>query len=204
VRYVEKGGRGMAQAARKLDQRSTRSRRGAPLRVVKKSPRRAKAPKRAASPRGRASAASARHRNLFAAAVVLLVAFTAIGLVRVAVIARAAEMTISATTLLGEIAQARVEAGKLEVDRSSLSTPSRLEGIASVTLGMKRARSVRYIESPAQGGGPGPTAATTPEASGVAAEAIDPSGGLLGALLDMSAGEAQALLLGDVGLAGSR
>lgn len=187
----------MGQPARKIEPR-TPAKRGGHLRVV----RRAKI--RAASPRGRSARFEAQMRTLFMSAVVVLVAAAGLGLVRVAVIARAAEMTINANLLLTDIKAQRVEAGQLEVDRSSLSTPSRLESIASVSMGMARPVSVRYIKMP--------TASTPAPVSGPmgangassAPAATDAIGGLLGALVDMSAGEAQSLLLGDVGLAGAR
>jgi hypothetical protein len=143
--------------------------------------------------------------------------------VRVAVLARAAEMTISADRLSKRIKEQRIESDRLEIDRSSLSTPSRIEGIATESMRMGDPASVRYISMPgdeAQGAGsPGEVAQVTAvepatgvqvagESDAATAAADGRSPGVLDAavkaLVDMSAGEAQSLLVGDLGLAGSR
>ncbi|HEX9093894.1 MAG TPA: cell division protein FtsL [Coriobacteriia bacterium] len=169
--------------------------------------------------------ADARLRALFTSSVALLVALTGVGLVRVAVVARAAEMTINADRLTQRIKAQRIETDKLEIDRSSLSTPSRIEGIASETMRMGSPASVRYISLPTSGAG-GARVAQVPAASARGASAdpavaaaasirtsdVAPDAGgapqavsaAISALIDMSAGEAQALLLGDIGLVGSR
>ncbi len=133
---------------------------------------------------------------------VVLVAMAALGMARVAVIARATEMTISADRLMGDIAAERVEAGKLEVDRSSLSTPSRLESIAKSTMGMSRPSSVKYIrmDEPSASG----KRSAKKKVETASTSSTGESGGLLAALMDMSAGEAASLLVGDMGLAGAR
>ena len=66
-------------------------------------------------------------------------------------------------------------------------------------------KSVRYIEMP-DGGARDASPATGGAGDQPAARAgMDgPLGEIIGAVLDLSAGEAQSLLVGDVGLAGSR
>jgi cell division protein FtsL len=186
----------MGLPARKIEHTAKPARRGGHLRVVRS------ARKPASSRRASSARTLARDRTLFMSAVVVLVAASALGLARVAVIARAAEMTISADQLMTDIKAERVEAGRLEVDRSSLSTPSRLASIASASMGMSAPTSVRYIKMPAvrpaviDAAPNAPVSQATGEPGGV--------GAVLAALVDMSAGQAQSLLLGDVGLAGTR
>lgn len=161
--------------------------------------------------------AEARCRSVFTTAVVLLVALTALGLVRVAVIARAAEMTMSADRLSRRIKDQRVQTDQLEIDRSSLSTPSRIGGIASDTMQMGDPASVSYMDMPVSEDDATQLAASGAGAlrSSAVVEPVPvggkpvPSGAarlsaVLGTLMDVSAGEAQSLLVGDLGLAGSR
>lgn len=164
--------------------------------------------------------ADARVRALFTSCVALLIALTGVGLVRVAVVARAAEMTITADKLSREIKAQRIETDELELDRSSLQAPSRIDGIASETMKMGAPASVRYMSipgekpadegrvavTPATTGGIAPVAETpgAETADAAAAPASDAVSAALAAIVKMSAGEAQALLLGDIGLAGSR
>lgn len=186
---------------------------GPTLRVVPQSRGRARSHTSRRPIRG----AEARCRSVFTTAVVLLVALTALGLVRVAVIARAAEMTISADRLAGRIKEQRIQTDQLEIDRSSLSTPSRIGGIAFETMRMGDPASVRYIDVPVSDDEASRFAesnAGTREISEIAdtvpvAGQPTPSGAarlsaVLGTLMDVSAGEAQSLLVGDLGLAGSR
>lgn len=197
----------MGAAARRID-RDEHGRRDH-LHVV---PKPARATSRGASARARVRVQEARARSVFNVVLVCLVVLTAIGLVRVAVLAKAAEMTLTEGTLAKEIKSQRIVTDQLEIDRSSLATPSRIEEIAATTMQMVRPKSVRYITMPpvaadaaasaSAGAGTGPERT---EASGTAS----PSGAervaaVLKTLAEMSAGEAQALLVGDVGLAGSR
>ena len=160
--------------------------------------------------RARVRVQEARIRSIFNTVAVLLVALTALGLVRVAVLARAAEMTMTESSLTKEIKTQRIETDQLELDRTNLATPSRIEEIASATMSMSRPQSVRYITMPgvaAVAGATG-TAAADPAAD-PATRTSSISGAervaaILGTLAEMSAGEAQTLLVGDVGLAGSR
>jgi cell division protein FtsL len=192
----------MAQAARRIEHQAQR-RRGAHLVVVP--PARIKRP--AARKPARAAARDARVRGVFTV-VVLAVAFAGIGLLRVSVVARATEMTLAEGKLAASIKTQRIETDRLELDRSSLATPSRIEEIAGATMGMGKPASVSYMTMPSTAAVPVPGDSGATGSNGARDEAAGAGGralaGVLGALADMSAIEAQALLVGDVGLTGSR
>jgi cell division protein FtsL len=161
------------------------------------------APHESASTRARVRKEEASARAAFGFFVVALVCAFVLGGARVALIVRAAEASVVEGRVQADIKAQRAEADKLEVDRSSLSTPSRIAGIASASMNMGEPRSVRYISLPADG-----TAAATGAAAGAgtvvsAIASNDVVGRLFGAVMDLSAGEAQSLLVGDLGLAGS-
>jgi hypothetical protein len=121
----------------------------------------------------------------------------ALGGARVTLIARAAEATITEGRVQAAIKAQMAQADQLEADKSALSTPARIAGIASTTMGMGEPESVRYISlpvTPSSGGGSAVAARQSPP---------DALGSLFGAVMDLSAGEAQSLLVGDLGLAGS-
>lgn len=184
----------MGQAARKVSTARTAPR-ATRLRLVETTP--ARAPR--SSTRASVRAAEARARSIFTAFVVVFAFAVMLGGARVTLTARAAEYALTENRLLAEIKEQRVAVDQLEVDRSALSTPSRIAGIASTTMSMGEPRSIKYIttadvEVPADG------AAST-------AGAVAPSGALarvVEAVVELSAGEAQSLLVGDLGLAGSR
>jgi cell division protein FtsL len=192
----------MAQAARRIEAQPLV--RASHLRAVARSGRTSPVRKPA---RASMRASEARCRAAFNAVTLVLVALAALGLVRVAVLARAAEMTISESTLSKRIKSQRVETDRLEIEGSSLATPSRIEEIAGATMQMGRPASVRYITLPgapeaattAEGSLDDPTAVDGPAASGALRVTA-----LLSALAEMSVGEAQSALVGDIGLAGSR
>lgn len=192
----------MAQAARHIDAQP--SVRGGHLRAVARPVRSgARQPARAS-----ARAQEARCRAAFNSVTVLLIALTAIGLVRVAVLARVAEMTISESSLTKRIKSQRIETDRLEIEGSSLATSSRIEQIAGATMQMGRPASVRYITMPGVSEA-GVAAAGAKDGAATVGDDSGLSGGqrvaaVLSALADMSIGEAQSLLVGDVGLAGSR
>ncbi len=193
------------QQAQRRQERAVRSAPGGHVRVAP-----VPAPvARAAGTRRRS--ADAKCRGAFNAAVVLMVAVSVLGLARVAVLARATEMALSVNQLTRSIKAQRLETDKLEIDRSSLATPSRIGGIAEETMSMGKPSSVSYIslqgDTRPAGGTVAGDAATAPGRGAVSAAGTQGPGGLeavLSALVDMSAGEAQTLLVGDLGLAGSR
>jgi cell division protein FtsL len=195
-----------AVAARSVE-REERGRRDH-LRVV---PRPTVGESRRASSRASARAQDSRARAVFNGVAVLLIALTAVGLVRVAVLARAAEMTLTESGLAKAIKSQRIETDRLEMDRSGLAASSRIEQIAGATMQMGAPASVRYITMKSAMPSSLPAGTATAVAQGVqgASAAAAPSGAarvaaVLSALVEMSAGEAQSLLVGDVGLAGSR
>lgn len=209
----------MGEAARKLSHEAKSAPRGSHLRVVRSHTRdraRAATPsarahassKPGASKRTSARAGTSGARAFFAAFVWIALGITVVAMVRVGVMARVAEMSLSEGSLRRNIKTERVAAGQLEVDKSVLMAPSRVESIASTTMQMTKPVSVNYLLLP-----PDAKAAAVGAASAVSSQASATSGGraatsglgaVIGAVLDMSAGEAQSLLVGDVGLAGSR
>lgn len=178
----------------------TRTRTAAPAKAAPRST----APRVSASTRVRLRQDEARAKAAFSAFVVVLVCAFVLGGARVTLISRAAQASITEGSVQASIKAQRAEADKLEVDRSALSTPSRIAGIAASSMDMGEPRSVRYISL--KNGTP--VAADAPDASDVAlaadtAVSTDVFGRLFGAVMDLSAGEAQSLLVGDLGLAGS-
>lgn len=150
--------------------------------------------------------AEARCRAVFNAFVLLVVILAGVGLARVAVVAQAAEMTLSANRLETDIKAQRAETDQLEIDRSALATPSRIEGIASTAMRMVRpAPASPLLLSPAKASAPSGDQANAARASqSETAQGEEIVRFVAAAFTELSAGEAQTLLVGDVGLAGSR
>lgn len=153
--------------------------------------------RRGSSSRTKTRVAEARARSLFTMFLTLMVAALLIGGVRVAFIARAAEASLSESRVRAEIRAERAERDKLEVERSSLASPSRIAGIAEASMAMGAPKSVRYVTMDTT------DPHNTSTSSTVAADA-SPVERVFGAVMALSAGEAQSLLVGDLGLAGSR
>lgn len=165
-------------------------------------------------PSTRCSAAqAARCRHTFFLALTVLLVFTAAGLARVALTTEAARAAFAAGELQDTIKQERLKGDMLEIDKSSLSTPSRIEAVACATMAMAEAADVRYINVPCETpttSDPS-TAEETVASPGVSdAEPVVDSGagsapsGLMQAVLELAADEAHVLLVGDVGLSSSR
>jgi len=138
-------------------------------------------------------------------AVVCIAVLAAAGVVRVFLAASAAEASIDAWELKAELKAAEAVTRMLETDKSSLAAPSRIEAVACQTLNMARPAQVAYLQLPS-----GTEAYIPPDA---AAGEIAPAPGaaagdnareLLATLMDLAAGEAQVLLVGDVGLGSLR
>jgi len=133
----------------------------------------------------------------------LLMALAAVfGLGRVMLTAQAAESSYEANRLVADIKTERLEGDLLEVDKSALTTPSRIEQIAGRTMCMAEASQVSYLCLPeedledVEAADDTATALDTPREDGLAS--------LFASVMEMTAGEAQVLLVGDVGLASSR
>lgn len=188
----------MAQAARRLEPERASARR-VHLSVV---PDRRRARSSAAAARSRTRARANTARAAFSTAMCVLVIAAIVGVVRVAIVARAAEMTLSESELSAGIKAQRLETDRLEIDRGSLATPSRIEAIAAETMGMSRPASVRYITLPAAQGESEPRGATAAATQGP--RVGDAVKAVVAALADVSAIEAQALLVGGVGATGPR
>lgn len=153
----------------------------------------------------RASAAvrADRLRRLFQMSVLLMLCAAVFGLGRVMISTQAAEASFDSNRLEQEIKAERLQGDLLEVDKSALTTPSRIEQIAGETLKMSAASDVSYMCLP------GVSAEEQPgHVDPVAVEEIpeyeDALTALFSSVMEMSAGEAQVLIVGDVGLASSR
>jgi hypothetical protein len=122
-----------------------------------------------------------------------MVVLACVGMLRVALAVQASEAAIDGVTLRQDI-RSEVLAGKsLEADASALKAPSRIEAIAGSALNMTEAQTVQYIELPGEIPADEP-AVVAADASGAGV------GGFLSKVMDFAAGEAQVLLVGDVGL----
>lgn len=169
---------------------------GATARAISPATRRVpRARSSAPAPRGRSSA-QARCRDAFRGAFMLMLLLTAVGLVRVYVAAESVEAALDSGRIRAEITEERRVGARLEVDRSALAMPSRIEGIASESMKMAEPQDVAYIEV-----APDAEPAGTTQATARAGQEVPEA---LAALLRFAAGEAQALLVGDVGLATAR
>lgn len=141
------------------------------------------------SPRARSSA---RSNEVFRVAAACLLVLATAGILRVSLAASAAEASIDAWNLKAQVKAERLVSRTLESDRSALAAPSRIEAVASQTLNMAKPTQVSYLQLPTQ---PVTAEATVPGKDDA------PSGGrLLATLVDLAAGEAQVMLVGDVGL----
>ncbi len=149
--------------------------------------------KASSSKRRRVSHAAAYQAFVFFAVAVAVIA--TLGLGRVWLSVQATQASIDSTKLRQEIKSERYQGDLLEVQQSALATPSRILTIASGTLGMAPATSVTYLRLK------GPE---TPQQSTVAKAAGTSGVSIFERAMDIAAGEAQVLLVGDVGLASAR
>lgn len=156
---------------------------------------------------------SARHdqrcRELFNVACVVMIGLTLFGLGRVMLSARAAETAMESGVLQSDIKEQRLAGDLLEVDKSALATPSRIEGIAGATLKMAAAPEVDYLCLPSSSttATPAIEGGSVPIERAAQVSTADVGGGLTGMLssvMEMAAGEAELLLVGDAGLASAR
>jgi hypothetical protein len=190
----------MGQPARRIQAPQTTAR-AARLRLVDTPPARAPRPSAATTARARVRSQEARARSLFTAFVIVFGFAIVLGGARVTLTARAAEYAVGEKGLQAGIRQQRVAVDQLEVDRSALSTPSRIAGIASATMSMGEPHSVKYIAASDVAAADG---AEQTSGAGETATGASTLQRVVEAVVDLSAGEAQSLLVGDLGLAGSR
>jgi hypothetical protein len=142
-----------------------------------------------------ASRAAAHQGFVFFAVVVAVVAV--LGLGRVWLSVQAAQASIDSARLRKEIKAERYAGDMLEYEKSALATPSRIQTIVGATMSMAPEGPVTYLDLQAEGSGSAVAAAP--------AETRDGSGSrVLERAMDVAAGEARLLLVGDVGLASTR
>jgi cell division protein FtsL len=162
------------------------------LRVVKPARKPSSAKRRATH-----TNASVFQAFVFFAVVVALV--SVLGLGRVWLSVQAAQASIDSGKLRRDIKLEQYQGDMLEVQQSALATPSRIQAIAGGTMGMMPAASVSYLDLRG-----GPT--SNPSGSVASAKPV-PGTGLSGAFakaMEVAAGEARVLLVGDVGLSSLR
>lgn len=143
---------------------------------------------------GRAHAA-ARDAFMFFGIVVAAIALLGVGRVWLSV--QATQASMDSTALRHEIKQERYVGDMLEIQESALATPSRIQAIAGTTMGMAPAQTVSYLDIRGTEAPPTPSEPKAQASSGHSA-------GLLARVVDVAADEAQALLVGDVGLVSSK
>ncbi len=169
------------------------------LTVVRSSAR--KAPKR--SPRVSREIAQ-RNFRLFGLCVAIV---SALGMGRVWLSVQAVEASMDANKLRDSIKTERYEGDMLEVRQSALGSPSRIQAIAGRALGMAPASKVTYLDLTKADKRPKKVAVQATPAPAVAKASVGSGSGFDSAIarvMDLTAGEAQVLLVGDVGLASSR
>jgi cell division protein FtsL len=144
-----------------------------------------------------AASRQARAVGLFRVCVICVALLAIAGLARVSLAAEAAAAAIDAWELQGAVKAERQEVRTLEADRSALASPSRIEVLACETLNMSRPEAVGHLALPETAReavvvAEAPGAGTARDAS-IASE-------VMATLADLAAGEAQVLLVGDMGL----
>lgn len=156
------------------------------LRVAKSQAKRAK--------RSR-SAQVALARQNFRLFVVFLAVIGVLGLGRVWLTVQATEASLEASDLRDSIKSERYEGDMLEVRQSALGSPSRIRAIAGKAMDMAPARDVTYLDLTA----PEPIASRRAARGPSRADAAGFES-VLARVMDLTAGEAEVLLVGDVGL----
>lgn len=153
-----------------------------------------KTPARPTAPASRPARGSAA-RSAFVTFSVLIAIAALLGVGRVWLSVRAAEASIDSGRLRNEIKSLRYEGDMLEIQQSSLCSPSRIQAIAGGAMGMQPAGKLTYLDIRPKLADSSKTAAAQPtrDRRGLS--------GAVAAVMDMAAGEAQVLLVGDVGLA---
>jgi hypothetical protein len=129
---------------------------------------------------------------VFASFAVLAVVVAVLGLGRVWLSVQAAEASRAATALRHDLKAERYEGDMLEIRQSALGSPSRIRGIAGATMSMKPARRVTYVRL----GSASPRTAAAPVRQTHGSEFQR----VVAGMMDLTAGEAQVLLVGNVGL----
>jgi len=163
------------------------------LRVVKSAPHK---PQRKRSAAARAEAA----RSAFRTFALLTLIVSVLGIGRVWLSVQAAQASMDASRLRSDIKNERYEGDMLEVRQSALGSPSRIRAIAGQAMNMAPARKVTYLDL--NEGAPGKAVALAqPSGQSQARKGVS---GMVASMMDLTAGEAQVLLVGDVGLSSSK
>ncbi|MGV8082479.1 MAG: cell division protein FtsL [Coriobacteriia bacterium] len=165
------------------------------LRVVRHSEQKRPAPRPAARPATRTAArAAASAKRAYLSFVVLVGLVAVLGIGRVWLSAAAAQTSIEAASIESNIAAAQNEGNMLEVSKSALATPSRVEAVAVQSLGMARPTSSTSLDLASV---PADNGSDEVKTAGIGSGMIS---GMLTKAMSVTAGEAQQLLVGDVGL----
>jgi cell division protein FtsL len=127
----------------------------------------------------------------------LVAVVSALGVARIWVSVRAIEASFEANQLRADIRSERYEGDMLEVRQSALGSPSRIREIAGRAMDMAPANQVTYLQlrEPAK-------SESRVSRAGVAD--IPVLRKLVAAFKELTAGEAEMLLVGDVGLTSTR
>ncbi|MDZ4655472.1 MAG: hypothetical protein U1F44_06320 [Coriobacteriia bacterium] len=180
----------MGEAARKLTGRQASAARPQ-LRLVVSRPR----PTAKRRTRGRDA------KMAFRVFCVAMAALAFLGMLRVTLAVQAQEAAIDANDLRKVIQAEEQIAKTLETNRSALAAPSRIDAIASAALNMKQPAEVYYINLPVAEG----LAATDAEPVAKAGTGgISQVAKVISTVMDVAVGEAQVLLVGDVGIASAK
>ena len=147
----------------------------------------------------RRSAAHAVAYEAFVTFCVLVAVLALAALGRVWLSAEAAQATLESSTLREEIKAARFEGDMLEVQESQLASAGRIRLVASKSLGMAPAEKTAYIDLR-----PDPATRRQTKTAAAPMAAVPEDSGVVDSVVDVAAGEARVLLVGDVGLASSR
>lgn len=134
---------------------------------------------------------------VFVATVIIVVALA--GVARVWLTVQAAEASVDAARLRKEIKVARYQGDMLEIRQSALAAPSRIQAIAGSAMGMEPVDGISYLDL---------TAEAKPSSGGRTVDSRRADAGgmkrVLASAMNLAAGEAQVMLVGDVGLASAK
>lgn len=132
---------------------------------------------------------------------VAIAALAVIGMLRVTLAVQAQEAAIDANELR-QVIQAEQRVGtSLEADRSALAAPSRIESIASAALNMSQPTAVCYINLPAAAE---PAVVDEAPVTNAESDGLSRIARVMSTVMDVAVGEAQVLLVGDVGIASAK
>ncbi len=154
---------------------------------------------RSTAPRAKSNAQAAAHEAfVWFCVLIAVLALAALG--RVWLSAEAAQATLQSSKLREQIKIVRFEGDMLEMQESRLGSASRIGQIATKSLGMAVAQKTAYIDlRPKHSAKARRAASAVPKRRSASA-----APGVVDSVVDVAAGEARVLLVGDVGLASSR